>query len=51
VPGYPATPIIALVIATIALIAISYYNPWLALVYLLILAVNYAWFKMFHRSD
>ena len=34
VPFFPVTPIIALIIATIALVAISVYNPILALIYL-----------------
>lgn len=46
VPFYPFTPIIALVIASVALIAITIYNPILALVYLALLLVTFGWFKM-----
>lgn len=45
VPLYPLTPIVALLIASIALVAITVYNPWLAMIYLGILAVSFAWFK------
>ncbi len=46
VPFYPITPIVALVIASVALIAITYYNPMLALIYTAILFVSYIWFKL-----
>jgi len=46
VPFYPYTPIVALVIATVALIAIIIYNPVLAFIYLAILLFAFAWFKM-----
>ena len=46
VPFYPFTPIIALVIASVALVAITVYNPILALIYLGILAIAFAWFKL-----
>lgn len=49
VPFYPWSPGIALFIASVALIAITIYNPVLAGIYLLILAVNYLWFKRYHR--
>ncbi len=50
VPFYPFTPMIALVIATIAFIAITFYNPFLALVYILIIAISFIWFKIFHQK-
>ena len=46
VPFYPATPIVAIVIAVISLIAVIYYNLLLAGIYLLILAVSFLWFKV-----
>ena len=50
VPLYPASPIIALVIAAIAFIAITIYNPILALIYFAILAVSYIWFRIFYQE-
>lgn len=44
VPLYPATPIIALVIASIALVAMTIYNLQLALIYILIIGLSYIWF-------
>lgn len=44
VPFYPITPVIALVIASVALVAITVYNPILALIYLGILALTYGWY-------
>lgn len=49
VPMYPAVPMIALVIASVAFVAVSYYNPVLLLIYLGILALAYGWFKMAKR--
>ncbi|MBV6643288.1 MAG: amino acid permease, partial [Cyclobacteriaceae bacterium] len=49
VPFYPASPIIALIIAVIALIAVTIYNPMLALIYFAILGVAYVWFKMIRK--
>jgi ethanolamine permease len=46
VPFYPFTPIIALIIAGVALVAISIYNPILAAIYLGILLLTYLWFKI-----
>ncbi len=50
VPLYPFSPIIALVIATIAFIAITVYNPFLALIYFGILALTFIWFKTTYRQ-
>jgi ethanolamine permease len=49
VPLYPFSPIVALVIATIAFIAITVYNPFLALIYFGILALTFIWFKSTYR--
>ncbi len=46
VPFYPASPIIALAIAIVAFIAITIYNPLLALIYFGILLVSNVWFRM-----
>lgn len=46
VPFYPLTPILALIIASVALIAITYSNAILALIYVGLLAVSYAWWKL-----
>lgn len=46
VPLYPLTPIIALVIALVAMAAVIYYNLMLAGIYVLILAVSFLWFKV-----
>lgn len=46
VPFFPLTPIIALIIAIISMIAVIYYNPMLALIYALIMGVSFAWFKL-----
>lgn len=45
VPGYPVTPWLALVIAGVALLAITVYNPWLALIYFGLMAGAYGWFR------
>jgi ethanolamine permease len=46
VPFYPYTPRVALVIASVAFVAITVYNPVLALVYFAILGVTFGWFKL-----
>ncbi|GJM35736.1 MAG: ethanolamine permease [Saprospiraceae bacterium] len=46
VPLYPFSPIIALIIASIAFVAITIYNPILAAIYFGILAVAFIWFKL-----
>ncbi len=50
VPMYPAFPILALVIAAVAFVAMTIYNPWIALVYFGILAVMYIWFKVYYKE-
>ncbi|MDW3196391.1 MAG: ethanolamine permease [Cytophagales bacterium] len=51
VPFYPITPIIALVIASVALVAITVYNPILALIYIGILALTYGWYLVVSTRD
>ncbi len=46
VPLYPVFPAVALAIAVIALIAMSVYNPILALVFFGMLALSYLWYYM-----
>ncbi len=46
VPLFPLTPIIALGISIIAFIAITIYNPFLALIYFGILIVSFVWFRL-----
>ncbi len=45
VPLYPLSPMIALVIASVSFVAVTVYNPMLALIYFGILAVTFLWFK------
>jgi ethanolamine permease len=46
VPLYPFTPIVAIIIASVAMLAVIYYNLMLAGIYLLILSVSFIWFKV-----
>ena len=50
VPFYPLSPIIALIIACIALLAITIYYPTLAFIYFAILLIAYIWFKLTHKD-
>lgn len=50
VPGYPVTPIIALIIASVALALVNYYNLKLTLYYLLLLILPYCFFKFFYKK-
>ncbi len=50
VPFYPLSPIIALVIAFVAFLAITIYNPMLALIYFAILLIAYIWFKLMYKD-
>lgn len=51
VPLYPFSPIIALVIAVIAFIAITIYNPTLALIYFGIIILTYLYFKLTYKES
>jgi ethanolamine permease len=51
VPFYPWFPAIALFIATVALVAVTIYNPWLALIYVGMLVVAYLYFIFFVKSS
>jgi ethanolamine permease len=46
VPLYPVAPAVGLVIAVVALIAVTYYNQQLALIFAGIMVVAYAYFKL-----
>ena len=51
VPFYPFTPYIALIIASVALISITIYNPTLASIYIAILLISFIWFKLNSKGD
>ncbi len=44
VPFYPITPWVALIIAGIAFVAITIYNPTLAMIYFAMMGITHAWF-------
>ncbi|MBJ6368873.1 ethanolamine permease [Snuella sedimenti] len=47
VPMYPLFPMVALIIATIALISMCYYNPMIALIFITIVGLSYLYFLVF----
>jgi len=51
VPFFPLAPALALIIATVALVAVTYYNLMLAGIYAGIMAVAFVWFKLFGPSE
>ena len=50
VPFYPIFPALALIIASISMIAMSYYNQQLALVFLAILAGSFILYKLVYAK-
>ena len=46
VPGYPLIPALALCLAVVCLVALTYHNPRIALVYGGILALAFGWFYL-----
>lgn len=48
-PGYPVVPAVALIIAVVSLGALTWYNLFLAGVYVAMLAVGYAWYFVAHQ--
>jgi ethanolamine permease len=50
VPGYPFTPVVALVIGLACLVALVWLNNILSLIYFLILALAYIWFRLFCKK-
>lgn len=51
VPFYPLSPILALIIAVVSLISMTYYNFNLALIYFGLLVVSYLGFKIFYKNN
>ena len=52
VPFYPYAPIIALFIAIVAFIAVTIYNPVLAMIYFGLLIISYIWFRItYNRKE
>ncbi len=51
VPFYPISPIIALIIAVVSLVAITFYNWEIALVYVAIIGVSYLVFKLVNQNN
>jgi ethanolamine permease len=50
VPFYPLSPLLALIIAAVSMIAMTYYNFNLALIYFALLVVSYVGFKVFYNG-
>jgi len=50
VPGYPVTPIIALIIAAIAFVLIDYYNLKLFFIYMGLLILPFIFFKLLYKK-
>ena len=50
VPFYPIFPILALSIATFSLVAMTVYNPILALIFLAMMLISFLWFILFIRK-
>jgi ethanolamine permease len=50
VPLYPLSPVLALIIAIISLVAMTYYNLTLALIYFALIVVSYIGYKLFYKK-
>ena len=50
VPFYPVFPVLALTISTFSLVAMSIYNPWLALIFVAMMGITFLWFVFFVRK-
>jgi ethanolamine permease len=50
-PFYPVVPIIALTIASVALVAMSYFNSKLAIIYFAVITFAFVLYKLFNSSD
>lgn len=46
---YPVFPILALVIAAVAFVAMTIYNLWIAVIYFGLLGLMFVWFKIFYK--
>ena len=51
VPFYPVLPIIALTIASVALVAMTYYNFQLAIIYFAVIAIAFVLYRLFNSTD
>ncbi|HRG89770.1 MAG TPA: ethanolamine permease, partial [Chitinophagales bacterium] len=51
VPFYPVFPLIALSIASVALVAMAYYNQLLAAIFFGLLAVSFVLYRLFHSTE
>lgn len=51
VPFYPVLPLIALSIALVALIAMTYYNLLLSAIFFGVLAVSFVLYRLFHTAE
>ncbi len=51
VPFYPVLPLIALTIASVALVAMIYYNFQLAIIYFAVIAVAFVLYRLFNSTD
>ena len=49
VPSYPLFPLTALIIAVISILAMTFYNPGLALLFLLLMGISYGMFKLLKK--
>ncbi len=50
-PFYPIVPIIALTIASVALVAMSYFNSKLAIIYFAVITFAFVLYKLFNSTD
>lgn len=50
VPFYPLSPVLALIIAVVSLLAMAYYNWQLALIYFALMIVAFLGYKFFYRN-
>lgn len=50
VPFYPVSPVLALIIAVVSLLAMTYYNWQLALIYFALMVVSFIGYKLFYKT-
>lgn len=50
VPFYPVSPILALIIAIVSLLAMAYYNWLLALIYFALMLISFIGYKFFYKN-
>ena len=51
VPLYPVSPILALIIAVVSVLAMTYYNWQLALIYFALMIVSFIGYKVFYKNE